>query len=71
MKLKTLSIATAKNGKRYPSRYSRNYFLHHEPNLMLDCKGGGKIMYTFSANANVLSVSALPDPPPPRLLVTR
>jgi hypothetical protein len=23
---------------------------------MLDCKGGGKITYTFSANANVLSV---------------
>jgi hypothetical protein len=33
-------------------------------------RGGGKITHTFSANANVLSVSAPPDPPPPRLLVT-
>jgi hypothetical protein len=32
--------------------------------------GGGKKKDTFSANANVLSVSA-PDPPPPCLLVTR
>jgi hypothetical protein len=29
--------------------------------------GGGKITYTFSANANVLSVSVLPETPPPRL----
>ncbi len=33
--------------------------------------GGGKITYMLSANANILSVSAPPDPPPPRLLVAR